>query len=268
MKRSTISIVLIVIVWLALSLNLQSCSCNTGSNNNIPEYDDTGYAVEEPRDTKEPVLSDTENSTTDINETNPDDTQIKDPADYPDYFEFNESSRIVGSIGDCERVEVSIGDKTFTLKEYFDDPKSYYAYFESYYKDSAIRYSPYVGVDENIGFCYYFDDKAQDESLFITMCDFGFEYGCEMAVPENLNLIDFSVNGVALGDGVEDVFDALGNPHDEFLLKNDYHSLDNYTVSYYFEESNPNVGWARDTVSFQIIDGKGSKILCVTYKYF
>lgn len=196
------------------------------------------------------------------------DTVTKDPADSPDYFEFNEEGRIAGSIEDCEIVEVSFGDKTFTLKEYFDDPRSYYEYFESYYKDSVIEYEPYVGADENIGFCYYFEDKSQDESLFLTMCDFGFEYGCETVMPENLNLIDFSVNGIALGDGVENVFDTFGDPRGEYMSENDYYSFDNYVVSYDFEASNPNLGWARDTVSFHVIDGKVSKILCVTNMYF
>ena len=274
-KNRSIIVALFIIVCLTLSLSLQSCSCNSKIDSNIPEYDGTGGEVDRAQDAKESVSYESGDSTADIDETQPDDSSKKETEsdvqteEPSDYFEFNESGRIVGSIQDCETVEVSIGDKTFTLKEYFDDPKSYYEYFELCYKDLAIQYDPYLGADgENVGFHYSFEDKAQDEALFITMCSFGFEYGCRSVVPEKLNLIDYSVNGVALGDSVENVFAVLGNPHDEFLSENDYHILDNYTVSYYFEESNPNVGWARDTVSFHIIDGKVSNILCATYMYF
>lgn len=158
---------------------------------------------------------------------------------------LDETGKIIGCVSDYDSILFTMGDVTFTAKEYFADPAAAVAAWYPLCKEGA-----YMDQSSERSILIAYSDKPQSERLSLGVSGVAIIYGSDTGYPsENTDLAPFSVNGIKIGSDESLIASTFGEPT---ILAPD--EAGNHGYAYTFS------GNSENSISFDTFDGKVSKI--------
>jgi len=211
--RNNIRIITSIILTLVMLLSMFSLSsCKNEKEKEAKEKESIETKApesenKEPKETEEAKESKESSKDSETEETEESDIISTEPpvtAEKP-IFEYNENGYIKGSPADYDSIVISVGGYEYTAKEYFADNKNAIATWSDIASEGAVK----GHYTENIISTSY-DDMQQVNSLGFMANSYAITYGRMYDHGENADALDFSLNGIRVGDSIDRALEIFG----------------------------------------------------------
>jgi len=209
--RNNIRIITSIILTLVMLLSMFSLSSCKNEKEKEPKEKESIETKapesenKEPKETEEAKESkesskDSETEESDIISTEP-------PVTFAEpIFEYNENGYIKGSPADYDSIVIRVGGCEYTAKEYFAD----YLKAANDWAETVMKNAYKSELNESGLGSRYDDIKSQVNSLGFMAIDGIITYGRMYDHGENADALDFSLNGIRVGDSIDRALEIFG----------------------------------------------------------
>ncbi|MBE6687437.1 MAG: hypothetical protein E7591_09470 [Ruminococcaceae bacterium] len=209
-KIKTTTSIILALVMLVSVFSLNSCKNEKDKEAKEKESIETKAPESENKEieeTEEATKTEENSKDSETEETEESDIISTEPpvtAEKP-IFEYNENGYIKGSPADYDSIVISVGGYEYTAKEYFADNKNAIATWSDIASEGAVK----EHYTENIISTSY-DNMQQVNSLGFMANSYAITYGRMYDHGENADALDFSLNGIRVGDSIDRALEIFG----------------------------------------------------------
>ena len=210
-KIKTTTSIILALVMLVSVFSLNSCKNEKDKEAKEKESIETKAPESENKEieeTEEATKTEENSKDSETEETEESDIISTEPpvtAEKP-IFEYNENGYIKGSPADYDSIVISVGGYEYTAKEYFADPLK----AANEWSETVMKNAYESDLNESGLGSRYDDIKSQVNSLRFMAIGGIITYGRMYDHGENADALDFSLNGIRVGDSIDRALEIFG----------------------------------------------------------